>query len=140
VTWTGQHEAWSWGAQASGVQRLQHENDSGYALGDALQLTAWTGYRVARWLSLTARGVYTAQGAIRNEYDGKHDDGDPLDFPSNYGGQYWDLGLGFSLTPPGPFLAGNRLSVEWLEPLVDDPKGYQLERSGTLFALWTVEF
>jgi len=140
VTWTGQREDWSWGAQLSAVRRLQTENDSGYALGDAFQTTAWAGWAPTRWLGFTLRGVYTAQAALHGEYDGAHDDSGPMDYPSNYGGQFWDLGIGLALTPPGHFLAGNRLSLEWLAPLRDDPKGYQLERRGTLFALWTLDF
>jgi hypothetical protein len=140
LTWTGTHDAWSWGAQASGVQRLEQENDSGYALGDALSVSVWGGYALTRWLGVSVRGVYTAQAALSGEYEGRHDDSGPMDFPSNYGGQFWDLGLGLSLSPPGGFLAGNRLSVEWLEPLRDDPKGYQLEREGSLFLAWTVDF
>jgi hypothetical protein len=139
VTWTAGAEPWSFGAQLGGVRRLGDENEAGYALGDALSVTAWAGYAVTEWLALTARGVYTDQQSLEGEYDGVHDTAGPMDFPSNYGGEYWDLGLGVELTPRG-FLGGNRLSVEWLEPLRDDVNGYQLERDGALSAYWTEEF
>ena len=63
-----------------------------------------------------------------------------MDFPASYGGSFLDLGFGIELRAPGAFLAGNRLLLEWLQPVVEDVNGYQLERVGTLFAAWSVEF
>jgi len=140
LTYTGRSGAFSWGGQASGVVRLEHENDSGYALGDLFQATAWGGFALTRWLSASARALYTLQGSIRGEYDRPHDVSTPMDLPQNSGGQFWDLGFGLAAGVPSGFLAGNRLSVEWLQPLQDDVDGYQLERTGALFAGWSVEF
>ncbi|PZN82630.1 MAG: hypothetical protein DM484_06120, partial [Candidatus Methylumidiphilus alinenensis] len=36
ITYTGQMDEWSWGAQISGTHRLQEQNVNGYALGDIL--------------------------------------------------------------------------------------------------------
>jgi hypothetical protein len=33
-----------------------------------------------------------------------------------------------------------RLSAEWLQPVMDDPNGNQLEREGTLWANATMSF
>jgi hypothetical protein len=33
-----------------------------------------------------------------------------------------------------------RLSAEWLQPMEDDPNGYQPERDGTLWANATISF
>jgi hypothetical protein len=63
-----------------------------------------------------------------------------MDFPQNYGGRFWDLGFGLAARVPSGYLAGNRLKVEWLQPVVQDVNGYQLERTGTLTAVWSVEF
>ena len=43
LTYTGACRRVSFGAQASGTVRLEHENDSGYALGDVFQASAWGG-------------------------------------------------------------------------------------------------
>ena len=39
-----------------------------------------------------------------------------MDFPLNYGGQFWDVGFGLSAEVPIAGLKDNRLSVEWLNP------------------------
>jgi hypothetical protein len=140
LTYTGTWRRISFGAQASGAVRLEHENDSGYAQGDLLQLTGWGGFALTRWLTATARGVYTLQGGLRGEYDRRHETSGPMDFPSSYGGQWWDVGLGLAAAAPAGPLAGQRLALEWLQPLLDDVKGYQLERTGTLVASWSLEF
>lgn len=140
LTYTGQWEQWSWGAQLSGVRRLEDRNESGYALGDVFQSTAWGGYGLSDWLSLSVRGVYTVQGAIRGQFNGPHGTSGPMDFPDNHGGRYWDLGVGLSGEVPSGAFQGNRLAVEWLQPLEDDVNGYQLQRDGALSATWSLAF
>jgi hypothetical protein len=136
----GEAGAFFWGAQVGGIVRLEHANESGYALGDVFRTTAWGGYGLTRWLSATTRFAYALQGEIRGHYDGPHDESGPMDFPENYGGHSGDVGFGIDAHVPEGFLAGNRLRVEWLQPVFDDFNGYQLERVGTLFAVWSVEF
>jgi hypothetical protein len=65
----------------------------------------------------------------------------PQDFPHNYGGQFWDVGFGLNATVPGDgLLGGNRISVEWLQPIHTDYNGYQLDRDGALSATWSMAF
>ena len=49
------------------------------------------------------------------------------------------MGIGATYTFGGSF-AGNQIGVEWLQPVADDPNGYQLERRGTLYAAWKYAF
>ena len=140
LTYNGAWRRVSFGGQLSGTVRLEDENDSGYALGDVFQATGWAGFALTRWLSATARGLYTWQGQIRHEYDRRHDESGPMDFPSNYGAQYVDLGLGLAAAATSGPLAGQRLALEWLQPLRDDVDGYQLERVGSLQASWSLAF
>lgn len=44
LTYTGELGDWLWGAQASGIKRLESKNASGFAFGDVFQATAWGGY------------------------------------------------------------------------------------------------
>ncbi|HEX5065221.1 MAG TPA: DUF3570 domain-containing protein, partial [Myxococcota bacterium] len=74
LTYNGAWRRLSFGAQLSGTVRLEDENDSGYALGDVFQATGWAGFALTRWLSATARGLYTWQGHIRHQYDRRHDE------------------------------------------------------------------
>ena len=69
---------------------------------------------------MSLRGGYSVQDELLGEYDGLHPDSGPMDFPDNYGGQYWDLGLGLSATVPDGYLAGNHFAFEWLEPIHDE--------------------
>jgi hypothetical protein len=128
----------TWGAQVLGIVRLEDENESGYRLGDVFQVTAWGSYRFANWISASLRGLYTEQGQIEGHYNRLHNHSSPPDLQSNYGGRFWDIGVNTVVTG-GP-LKGLRLSAEWLQPVMDDPNGYQLEREGTLWANATMSF
>jgi hypothetical protein len=139
-TYTGHLDDWAWGAQARGIIRLESENERGYALGDMLQTTAWGSYKLMNWLSFSLRGLYTTQGSIRGEYNRPHVPIGPMDSTDSYGGDYFDLGFGVSAVVPTGDLAGNSLSVEWLQPIVEDVNGIQLERDGTLSVQWAYAF
>ena len=140
LTYTGHADAWSWGSQLLGTKRLQSQNDAGYALGDRFQANIWGGYSFTDWLSTSVRGVYTAQGKINGEFNRAHAQSATVDFPKNYGGEYWDIGFGLNLTvTEGPF-TGHNFSVEWLQPVAENVNGYQLEREGSLFATWNYMF
>jgi hypothetical protein len=140
LTYTGEGGRFSWGGQASGVKRMESTNASGYALGDSFQSSVWGAFAITRWLSGSLRAVYTWQDAISGAYGKLHSESGPMDFPANYGGHAFDLGFGIGLRAPGGYLAGNSLRLEWLQPVVEDVNGYQLERVGTLFAVWSLEF
>ena len=140
VTYTGKLQQFSWGVQANGTLRMQNQNTSGYALGDMYQTTAWGSYGFTHWLTGSVRGLYTSQGAIRQQYNGLINQYSPADYPTNYGGQYWDVGFGMSAMVPTGDLRGNRVSVEWLQPVQDNVNGYQLQREGTLTATWGLAF
>ncbi|MDD5265566.1 MAG: DUF3570 domain-containing protein [Methylococcales bacterium] len=140
LTYTGQWQQFSWGAQSSGTVRMENRNQSGYALGDLFQTTAWGSYNFTNWLAGSLRGLYTAQGAIKGQYNGFINKFGPMDYPANYGGNYWDIGFGLSAMVPSGDWAGNRVSVEWLQPVLDNVNGYQLQRDGSLSATWSVAF
>ncbi len=140
LTYTGHLADWGWGAQVQGIKRLESRNESGFALGDMLQGTAWGSYQLLDWLGGTVRGIYTTQGALRGEFNGLHVPVGTMDTPANHGGRYWDIGVGMTATIPSGSLAGNALSVEWIQPLEDDVNGIQLERDGALSAKWSYMF
>ena len=100
VTYNGLRERWFWGAQVSATIRTQSVNNSGYSLGNVFQATGWTGFRFAEWLSGTVRGVYTTQGTINGQFNGPSMQMSPADFPQNYGGRFWDVGLGLECNAP----------------------------------------
>ena len=140
ITYTGNIDKYSWGVQLSGTKRLQNSNSSGYALGDIFQSTTWGSYGLLEWLSTSIRGVYTVQGTISGAFNGAYNPLGPIDYTSNYGGRYWDVGFGINAFVPKGTLQGNNLSFEWLQPVHTDVNGYQLPRSGALAATWSYGF
>ena len=140
LTYTGQFEDWSWGAQLSGVKRMQNQNRVGYALGDAFTSTAWGSFNIINGLSASVRGIYTEQGAIKGQFNRAHSLTSSVDYAGNYGGRFWDVGFGLNAVLPAGPLAGHHLSVEWVQPVADDFNGHQLEREGTLNATWSFGF
>jgi hypothetical protein len=141
LTYTGYADAFSWGAQLSGVKRPSGDrNVSGYRLGDVFQSTAWANYQLLDWLSANVRGAYTRQFKIIGSYNGPHFESGPMDFPQNYGGRFWDVGFGINMDVKSGALRGNSLSIEWLQPVESNVNGFQLKPNGMLSATWSLEF
>ncbi len=140
LTYTGEHDRWSWGVQVSGTKRMEKQNDSGYRLGDIFQATTWGGLDLSHWLSASVRGVYTAQDAIHGDFNMQSVRTGPMDFPRSYGGQFWNIGVGVNVNVPGGRFAGNHLGFEWLQPVHTDVNGFQLTPKGALAASWSYTF
>lgn len=140
LTYNGFREELNWGAQVSTIAVLQSYNDSGYAVGNLFQSTAWGGYQISDWLTATLRGVYTLQDSIDGRFPDAFVVTGPMDTPQSYGGQFFDVGFGLSAMVMSGDFAGNRLGIEWLQPAFNDYNGYQLERSGNLYASWGLSF
>lgn len=140
LTYTGEHDRWSWGMQVSGIKRMEKQNNSGYRLGDAFQATAWSGLDLSRWLTASVRGVYTAQDHIHGDFNMFNTRTGPMDFPRSYGGQFWNIGVGVNVNVPGGRFAGNHLGFEWLQPVHTDVNGFQLAPKGALAASWSYIF
>ncbi len=110
------------------------------------------GFRWSPWLTTTLRAIYTTQGAIRGAHPPSSqidpatgtifvpEHVGPFDFPENYGGHFWDLGVGVNVTITRGEFAGTTLKAEWLQPLRDDVNGFQRERRGTLTLAWSAHF
>jgi len=139
ITYLGTTGPWFYGAQASAVIRMQDANASGYALGNIAQGTAWVGWAADTGVSATLRAAYTSQGSIRGAFNGPIYKLSPMDDPANYGGRFWDVGLGVGYALNGAF-TGNHVAIEWMQPVHDDFNGYQLTRRGTLNAVWNYAF
>ncbi|MBK8816742.1 MAG: DUF3570 domain-containing protein [Methylococcaceae bacterium] len=157
LTYTGEADNFSWGAQVNGTIRLESRNKSGFAFGDIFQGTAWGGYQWTDWLGTTVRGVFTSQGEIRGHYptifvDGTDTNGNPAQVPyvdqhvdtfgqpQNYGGSFADLGLGINVTIPNGAFQGNNLKFEWLQPVYTNFNGYQPDRDYALNVTWSYGF
>jgi hypothetical protein len=140
LTYTGQINKWSWGAQLSGTHRLEDQNSSGFAFGDILQATAWGGFDLFDWLTASVRGSYITQGSLKGSYNSTYHQIGPMDYGNSYGGRFWDVGFGINAMVPTGNLQGTRFSFEWIQPVHDDVNGYQLQRTGSLAATWSYGF
>ncbi len=123
----------AWGMQVQGVWRLQDRNASGYRLGHGWSATAWHTWPLATQVQFSLRGVYTVQGALKGE--AATAGAGPMDFASNTGGRFADLGLGISSQ-----WGGLQLGLEYLHPVWSDFNGVQLERSGSVFVTGHILF
>lgn len=130
LTYLGQSEMWSWGAQAMSTIRLG-ENDSDYRLGNQFTGTFWGAHKISRAFSLSARlnGQNTGNieganpafaGAVLNRMV-------PTVFSDLRGGTRVDGGLGINFYLSEGALHGFRLAVEGLLPVYQNLDGPQLE-------------
>lgn len=140
LTYTGHVDRFAWGLQVGGIKRLEDENERGWRYGDVFQTTAWASYRILDWVSASVRLAHMQQGIIEGHWNVPHNHSSPPDYQPNYGGNFWDIGFGVNMVVPDGFLEGHRLAVEWIEPIRDEPNGYQLERDGTLYLNWSKAF
>ncbi len=140
LTYLGQCNDLSWGAQAKGTFRLEDEGDSGFSYGDAVDLTAWSALRLADPVSISARLAWRYEDDITGHYDGPHNHVAPPHFQQNYGGHTLEAGLGLNLKAVSGPLKGHRLAIEALTPLYQDLNGVGMDREVTLVAGWQFAF
>ncbi len=131
VTYTGQSGNMGWGAQYSGVIRLEDENHEDYSLGDEHRLTAWGTYLWKPWISTSAR----VAGQTIDKISGQNPDiVAPVQTadPDNHGGERVDVLFGMNLIGQTGVLAGHRLALELGAPIYQDLNGPQLETDWSL--------
>lgn len=140
LTYLGQCNDLSWGAQAKGTFRLEDEGDSGFSYGDAVNVTAWTALRVTDSMSISGRLGWQYQDDIDGHYNGPHNHVAPPHFQQNYGGHILEAGLGVNLKAVNGPLKGHRLAIEALTPIYQDLNGVGMDREYSLVAGWQFAF
>ena len=130
ITFLGQTDNYSWGAQAGGVLRMG-DNDRVYSLGNRFDAVLWGGRKLSDSFSLSAKFDYMTQGEI----DGKDAETEarrsPMDSPgfdpASSGRDLSTFGLGLNYYCRNGTFKGHRLAVEWETPMSEDVNGVQLE-------------
>ncbi|MCP4376354.1 MAG: transporter [bacterium] len=139
LTYTGQCNRWSWGAQARATVRLG-DNANSYTLGDRLMGTIWVGRKFTDWLSASVR----LEGQTWGDIDGADPDLMPTMVPtadpSRRGGTRTDVFFGLSVEGQEGLLRGHRLSVEFRLPVQQHLDGPQLEVDWGLVFGWQFSF
>ncbi len=128
ITYLGQADRFSWGAQALANFQLEDENESGFQVGDSVNTTGWLAYMLSDWLSVSARLNYFHQDDINGHYNGPHGHVAPPHFQPNYGGDYLEGGFGLNFYGRKGLLKGQRIAAEVLFPLAQDLNGVGMER------------
>ncbi|MEA5597889.1 transporter [Rivularia sp. UHCC 0363] len=126
ITYLGQSEKGSWGAQALTTLRLG-KNDNGYRLGNQYQVSGWIARNWTDWLSTSLR----LTGATWGNIDGADSRLNPMMIPTadpnRRGGTQLNLGFGVNLYAPEGNLKGSRLAMEFELPIYRSLDGPQLE-------------
>jgi hypothetical protein len=132
ITYLGQNEGYSWGAQIAAVIRTG-TNDNNYSLGDRWNATAWIARKLSNNLSASIRLTGERIGSI----DGSDSNiGMPMMSPANNtansGGDMVSGSGGINYL----FNNGHRLALEYQIPLDQDLDGIQMDRDNTVTLGW----
>ncbi len=135
LTYRGQTERWSWGAQASGIVRLGF-NTLGYKLGDQVDMTTWVSRLWTPRLSTSARLDSNIWGNIAGQDHRLNPALSPTNVTLLQGGRRIDLLFGLNYYLPASRIPGQYLTVEGGFPVYQSLDGPQLGQSWILNAGW----
>lgn len=139
VTYLGQSNDWSWGAQGT-VRVHLGRNDEGYSKGDSYDLTGWFARRLLQSLSASLRLDWSSWKNI----DGSDSDLNPMMVPTAdpdlQGGDRLDLLAGMNWYASSGALKGHRLAFEFGVPVYQDLDGPQLETDWIATLGWQLSF
>ena len=131
VTYLGQVDDFSWGAQAMGTIRLA-ENNRDWREGHRFMGTTWGAWRINRHLSASLRGELSSWGNIEGADAAASVDPQvvPTARTDLRSGKRLDIGPGLNTYLPG--VDGLRFAGELLIPVYQDLDGPQLETDWVL--------
>jgi hypothetical protein len=139
LTFLGQADRWSWGAQGLATIRLG-ENDRDYRLGHRGFGTGWVAGRLNDWVSVSGRVQSTVWGNVHGADPELNPMIVPTADPSLRGGKRVELGVGLNFEVASQTLHGQRLAVELMQPFWQDLEGPQLEEDWVLVIGWQYAF
>jgi hypothetical protein len=136
ITYLGQTENYSYGAQLGGILRIG-DNDQDYTLGNKFEATLWGARKITDSLSTSAKFDYSSQSDIDGS-DSRLDArnmmmASPGFQGTSQGRDITTLGLGLNYYFQNGGLKGHRIAAEWETPLDQKVNGIQLELDST----WT---
>lgn len=136
ATYSVSGEAFGWGAQALGTLRLENGGESGYSRSDALEASVWGSWLIDSAWSVSGRLKYTAEGPLDGHYNGPHSHAAPPHFQANYGGDVLEAIVGLNYLFREGALKGNRLAIEYGQPVYQQLNGFGMNREDTLTLGW----
>src|SRR5262249_44374494 len=139
LTYLGLTDTWAWGAEFIPTVRLG-KNSNDYRLGNRYRLSAWAGWKLTDWMSLSGR----IDGQIWDNIIGADPQLDPMDSPTMdpnlQGGKRIDLLFGINFYVPRGFFKGHRFAVEAGAPVYQFLNGPQLQTEWFVRAGWQWTF
>jgi hypothetical protein len=139
ITYLGESENWSWGAQTLETVRLGR-NDHDYRLGNEYGGSGWVAYAFTEWCAPSFRVNGKMWQNITGADPALAANTTPEGRPNLRAGSRIDALLGLNFYAPKGFLTGNRLSVEGGLPIYQDLKGPQLGTAGMISLRWSYAF
>ena len=128
ITYLGQTEKFSWGAQSNYKLRLG-ENTEEYSLGNQLNAVSWLALKISNNLSLSTSLSYFESTAI----NGADADMNPMMMPlfntSNSGRSQLDIGVGTNYLITNGSLKNLRFAVEVIIPAYQKANGIQMKNT-----------
>jgi len=139
VTYLGQTDSLSWGAQARGVFRVGR-NGEGYALGNEYGLTTWISPAITEEFSPSLRLDAMSWGNVRG-IDPNISLSNPAAMPGLQGGERIDLLLGLNYAAGVDDEGhGHRFSIEGGIPIYQNLQGPQLKLDYKVGGAWQWTF
>ena len=138
ITYNGYKDDIGWGAQLSGVFRL-NENNQNYRLGNKVEITTWLAKQWKPSLSTSVRVTAKTEGSIRGR-DAVITGGMPLFYAPNSGRDEVDLHMGLNLLGQQGSLKGHRIALEVGGPLYEKVNGLQMSNDWSVTLGWQKAF
>jgi hypothetical protein len=139
LTYLGQSEAYSWGAQSLATLRLG-ENTHDYKLGNRFHATGWLARRWTRALSTSVRLEWQVWKNIHGADPDLNPALVPTADPDRRAGSRVDLAFGLNWFFRSGVLRGHRLAVEYAVPVYQWLDGPQLEADWLVTVGWQRAF
>lgn len=139
ITYLGELERWSWGAQTIETIRLDR-NDHGYRLGDQYRASAWVSYGITDWFAPSLRLDGNWWEDINGSDPALAGNTTPEGRTDLRGGRRLDLLFGLNLYVPKGRLKGNRLILEGGLPVYQHLDGPQLGTAWMFSLNWSYAF
>ncbi|MFL2938333.1 MAG: transporter [Opitutales bacterium] len=136
ITYLGQTESYSYGAQLGGILRIG-ENDQDYTLGNKFEASLWGARKITESLSASAKFDYSSQSEVDGAHKGlttMQKNMSPGNQASSQGRDITTFGLGLNYYFQEGGLKGHRFAAEWETPIDQKVNGVQLE----LDSVWTL--
>jgi hypothetical protein len=137
LTYRGQNEHWTWGAQGSGTVHLGL-NGFDYEVGDQVDLTAWLSRRWGHCWGTSARIDWQAWGNVRGADPRLDTTLAPTNRPDMQGGTRLNMLFGLNFYLPENRIPGQLFSLEVGVPVFQSLDGPQLGLDWALIVGWNM--